>query len=120
MGCQCSGGWAEQQALQQLEAQGWRLLDRNWHCRWGELDLVLERQQQLLVVEVKGRRTGHHDRHGLDAFHSAKRRRMARAMSCWRAVHPASAEQLLRVKLALVPLTTPCRTIRWIDVERLC
>ena len=77
MGSQCSGGWAEQQALQQLEAQGWRLLDRNWHCRWGELDLVLERQQQLLVVEVKGRRTGHRDRHGLDAFHSAKRRRMA-------------------------------------------
>ena len=53
------------------------VLDRNWHCRWGELDLVLERQQQLLVVEVKGRRTGHRDRHGLDAFHSAKRRRLA-------------------------------------------
>ena len=49
VGSQCSGGWAEQQALQQLEAQVWRLLDRNWHCRWGELDLVLERQQQLLV-----------------------------------------------------------------------
>ena len=37
-----------------------------------------------------------------------------------RAVHPASAEQLLRVKLALVPLMTSRRTIRWIDVERLC
>ena len=84
------------------------------------LDLVLERQQELLVVEVKGRRTGHHDRHGLDAFNSAKRRRMVRAISCWRAVHPASVEQLLLVKLALVPLTTPCRTIRWIDVKRLC
>ena len=45
---------------------------------------------------------------------------MARAISCWRAVHPASAEQLLRVKLALVPLMTSRRTIRWIDVERLC
>ena len=94
MGSQCSGGWAEQQALQQLEAQGWRLLDRNWHCRWDELDLVLERQQQLLVVvEVKGRRTGHRDRHGLDALHSAKRRRMARAISagelCIR--HPLSS-----------------------------
>ena len=68
MGSQCSGDWTEQQALQQLEAQGWRLLDRNWHCSWGELDLVLERQQQLLVVEVKGRRTGHRDRHGLMPF----------------------------------------------------
>ena len=44
----------------------------HWHCRWGELDLVLERHQQQLVVEVKGCRTGHRDRHGLDAFHSAK------------------------------------------------
>ena len=70
---QCSGGWAEQQALQQLQAQGWRLLDRNWHCRWGELDLVMERQQQVFVVEVKGRRTGCRDRHGLDAFHPAER-----------------------------------------------
>ena len=76
-------------------------------------------QLALPLVEVKGRRTGHRDRHGLDAFHSAKRRRMARAISCWRAGHPASAEQLLRVKLALVPLMTSRRTIRWIDVERL-
>ena len=81
---------------------------------------MLELQQQLLVVEVKGRRIGHRDRHGLDAFHSAKQRRMARAICCWRAVHPASAEQLLRVKLALVPLMASHRTIRWIDVERLC
>ena len=118
VGTQGSGGWAKQQVLQQLEAQGWRLLARNWHCRWGKLDLLLERQQQQqqLVVEVKGRRTGHRDRHVLDALHSAKRRRMARAISCWRAVHPTSAEKLLRVKLSLVPLMTSRRTIRWIDV----
>ena len=91
----------------------------NWRCRWGELDLVLERQQQLLVAEVKGRRIGHRNRHGLDAFHSAKGRRMARAISSWRAVHQASAEQLLRVKLALVPVMASRRTSRWIDVERL-
>ena len=56
MESQCSGGWAEQQALDQLEGQGWRLLDRNWRCRLGELDLVLERQQQLLVVEANSAR----------------------------------------------------------------
>ena len=117
---QCSGRWAEQQALEQLEGQGWRLLDRNWRCRWGELDLVLEQQQQLLVVEVKGRRPGSRDRHGLDAFDAAKRRRMARAINCWRAAHPESAEQQLRVKLALVPLLPVRGTIGWIDVDRLC
>ena len=56
----------------------------HWHCRWGELDLVLGRQQQLLVGGVEGRRTGHRDRHGLDALQSAHRRRRARAISCWR------------------------------------
>ena len=117
---QCKGRWAEQQAQRQLEAQGWRLLDRNWRCRWGELDLVLMRRKALLVVEVKGRRPGSRDRHGLDAFDAAKRRRMARAISCWRAAHPASAEQQLRVKLALVPLLPVRGTIGWIDVERLC
>ena len=117
---QCKGRWAEQQAQRQLEAQGWRLLDRNWRCRWGELDLVLMRRKALLVVEVKGRRPGSRDRHGLDAFHAGKRRRMARAISCWRAAHPASAEQQLRVKLALVPLLPSRGTIGWIDVDRLC
>ena len=120
MDSQCSGGWAEQQAQRQLEAQGWRLLDRNWRCRWGELDLVLMKNKSLLVVEVKGRRPGSRDRHGLDAFHAAKRRRLARAISCWRSAHPESADQLLRVKLALVPLRPARGTIGWIDVDRLC
>ena len=72
------------------------------------------------ATEVKGRRIGHWDRRGLDAFHSAKRRRMARAISCWRAAHPTSAEKLLRIKLALVPLMPSQETICWMDVERLC
>ena len=51
MGFQCSGGWAEQQALQQLEAQGWRLLDRSFHeapeKAGGEGWLYSEQQQKL-------------------------------------------------------------------------
>ena len=91
-------------------------------CLGGKVvvDLVLEQHQQLLVVEVKGRRIGHWDRRGLDAFHPAKRRRMARAISCWRAAHPTCAEKLLRIKLALVPLMPSQETICWMDVERLC
>ncbi|MBE3582910.1 MAG: YraN family protein [Limnochordaceae bacterium] len=50
------GRWAEDQACQEALARGWRVLDRNWRCRWGELDLVVWDGSQLVLVEVKCRR----------------------------------------------------------------
>jgi putative endonuclease len=73
---QIQGHRAEEIVFQLLQTKGWVLLDRNWSCRWGELDLVLQKDQRLLVVEVKGRTARRHDRGGLDAFHSRKRRRL--------------------------------------------
>ena len=116
---QCRGRWAEQQALDHLEGQGWQLLDCNWRCRRGELDLVLIKGTRLLVVEVKGRSSRHRDRGGLDAFGACKRRKLARAISCWRADHPEHAHQMLQVVLALVPLDRPMVPIRWLPVDHL-
>ena len=113
------GERAETMALRVLERKGWVLLNRNWKCRWGELDLVLRKGEQLLVVEVKGRSSGHRDRNGLDAFHSRKRQRLAKAISCWRERHPTSAQLLLQVALVLVPLAQPESEMRWIHVDRL-
>ena len=116
---QDQGKLAESMALERLQRRGWRVLNQNWSCKWGELDLVLQKDRRLLVVEVKGRRAGHHDRNGLDAFHRNKRRRLARAISCWRSVHPEAEELLLQVILALVPLNPSQAGFRWIDVDRL-
>ena len=35
---------------------GYRVLDRNWRCRDGELDLVLRNGRQVVFCEVKHRR----------------------------------------------------------------
>lgn len=52
------GDLGEQYAAVWLENQGWRTLDRNWHCRYGELDVISRNPMgQIVFVEVKTRRT---------------------------------------------------------------
>ena len=37
------------------EANGYEVIDRNWRCRHGELDLVLRNGRQVVFCEVKAR-----------------------------------------------------------------
>lgn len=50
------GRWGESVAATHLEAKGYQLIERNWRCRWGEIDLVLRQGETLVFVEVKTRR----------------------------------------------------------------
>lgn len=51
------GALGESYAAAWLERRSWRILDRNWHCRYGELDIVaLSADGQIVFVEVKTRR----------------------------------------------------------------
>lgn len=49
------GGEAEDKALRFLEARGLRLVERNYHCRFGEIDLVMKDAGDLVFVEVRMR-----------------------------------------------------------------
>jgi len=51
-----SGAWGEELALRYLTQLGYTLVERNYRTRYGELDLVLRRQNILVFVEVKMRR----------------------------------------------------------------
>jgi putative endonuclease len=50
------GREAEQLALQHLTAAGLRLKSRNYACRLGEIDLILQEGETLVFVEVRQRR----------------------------------------------------------------
>jgi putative endonuclease len=52
---QALGRYGEQLAERHLVAQGMVLLDRNWRCDAGEIDLVLRDGDVLVVCEVKTR-----------------------------------------------------------------
>ncbi|MEY9873808.1 putative endonuclease [Streptacidiphilus sp. MAP12-33] len=59
---QALGAYGERAAVRHLEQAGLRILDRNWRCRAGELDIValdpLPGGSVLAVCEVKTRTEG--------------------------------------------------------------
>jgi putative endonuclease len=54
-GKQLQGQAGEDQALAYLERNGLRLLERNFRCKGGEIDLVMEEGATLVFVEVRKR-----------------------------------------------------------------
>src|SRR5262245_42895530 len=50
-----AGDRGEALALQQLEAAGLTLLQRNYRCNGGEIDLVMKDAQTLVLIEVRFR-----------------------------------------------------------------
>ncbi|OGT63714.1 MAG: YraN family protein [Gammaproteobacteria bacterium RIFCSPHIGHO2_12_FULL_45_12] len=51
----------ELEAYQFLHERGLRLLARNYHCYFGEIDLIMRDQQDLVFIEVRSR---HHTQYG--------------------------------------------------------
>jgi putative endonuclease len=50
------GAWGEDLALRYLIKHGYRLVERNYRTRRGEIDLILRKEGTLVFVEVKLRR----------------------------------------------------------------
>ncbi len=49
------GRYGEQLAVEHLERAGLRILDRNWRCSEGEIDIVAADGDTLVICEVKTR-----------------------------------------------------------------
>jgi putative endonuclease len=50
-----AGQQAESIALRYLREQGMKLVERNYHCRYGEIDLLMKSGKTLVFVEVRYR-----------------------------------------------------------------
>lgn len=99
----------ENLAAAYLERQGLKVLERNYRCRFGEIDLVATGGAVLVFVEVRARRS---DRYGGAAasITAAKRRRLVAAARHYLAAH--RSQRACRFDVVLVHGRE--RRIEWI------
>lgn len=83
------GRTGEQLAVEHLTTAGYTILDRNWRCSLGEIDIVAQQGATTVVVEVKTR-SGLGFGHPLDAVTPRKLARLRRLAGAWCEAHPTS------------------------------
>lgn len=84
------GRAGEQRAVEHLTARGYAILDRNWRCAQGEIDIVAHLGRSLCFVEVKTRRSELFG-HPFEAIDARKRRRLWQLAFAWAQAHPEHA-----------------------------
>jgi putative endonuclease len=80
------GRHGEELAAEYLQQSGLRVLDRNWRCDQGEIDIIAVERRVLVACEVKTRSS---ERFGtpLESISRAKLKRLRRLAILWVVAH---------------------------------
>lgn len=112
---QAIGAYGESVARRHLIEQGMVVLDHNWRCESGEIDLVLRDGTVLVVCEVKTRSSSQTCGTPHEAITTAKLRRLQRLAIAWQEAHGVRADD---VRVDLVAVIRPPRGPAEVDHVR--
>jgi putative endonuclease len=74
------GQGGEAAAKRHLEAQGYSIIEENWRCSIGEIDLIARKNRMIVFVEVKTSKT---IASAIQRISEGQRRRIANAAQLW-------------------------------------
>ena len=80
------GAWGEERAAKYLRGKGYTILERNFRCRSGEIDIIARRGGVIAFVEVKLRRDADFAE-AREFVTAAKQRRVILTAEYWLASH---------------------------------
>jgi len=107
-----SGQLAEDLALHWLEQQGLVLLTRNYHCRLGEIDLIMQHADCLVFVEVRKRaRTSLAN--AAASVDSRKQQKIILTANHYLSKYPQRATQPCRFDVIALESDSPTATPLW-------
>lgn len=75
------GEFSEEKAAQEYIRRGFTILERRWHLGKTEIDIIAQKENTIVLAEVKARKNEEAD--ALGAVTSDKRRRMIRAADAY-------------------------------------
>jgi putative endonuclease len=80
------GAWGEDRAAEFLSREGYRILERNYRCHLGEMDIIAREGSTVVFIEVKTRSS---ERFGPPqaAIGPQKQRRMTAIALCYLKAH---------------------------------
>ena len=102
------GAYGERLAARYLVESGMRILDRNWRCDQGELDIVAIDLTCLVMVEVKTRRSLAFGSPA-EAVTAAKAARLRRLAASWLADHRSLAGTVSDIRIDVIGVLRPAR-----------
>ena len=76
------GNFGEERAARYLRLHGYTILERNFRCRQGEIDIIARRLPYLVFVEVKLRKNADHGE-AMEFVNAAKQQRIIQTAQLW-------------------------------------
>ena len=80
------GAWGEERAAKYLRGKGYTIVERNFRCRSGEIDIIARRGDIIAFVEVKLRRDADFAE-AREFVTAAKQRRIIKTAQLWLYTH---------------------------------
>jgi putative endonuclease len=114
------GQLGERLAARSLERNGYRIVERNYRTREGEIDIVARRGQTLVFCEVKtvvARQTGNGPAFALEAVRTTKRAKIRRLARSWMSDRRAAGFRSVRFDAIGVTLSPGGRVLALEHVE---
>ena len=86
---QSFGAWGEDLVAEWYCKRGYEIVERNWRCRQGEIDIVASRDSVIVICEVKTRATADFGSPAL-AVDANKQQRLRRLAAHWLSENPTT------------------------------
>lgn len=97
------GQWGEDLAKKFYERLGYRMIENNWRIKCGEIDIIFEKNKEIVFVEVKTRTTKFFG-YGEEAVNYGKKIKIKKTINYYLLNNPQYGDYFPRFDILVVEL----------------